>query len=534
MKRMWRTLLTTLALAAITGTADAQDAFSQPAAIGSYQSILARAGYGDAAGSATRAMAQPGGFGTIVQDAASTGMQQGMHQLQGSFGNNAPPQPTMMSQPISGSSTRSMPATSQIITGPMASSPMVGSSQMSSPVMSSPMMSQPMMSQPMSSPTMTSGIVGGSSCSTCDSGSSVYGGAVSMPAYSAPINYAAPTYAAPVYQPVIAQAVAPARPRANYSGGIYGLNFTRDYEDDVLLARNTAGDKLFTTDADEQNFDGYGVSFASRRSNGRGYAVEYWALNPGSAAVSLTGGNVATELRGLDNLVHTSSGRDLEDVYSNTLTQTIVRDTDINNIEFNMLQNAGTFCTKRQRKGFYELLGGFRYFDFEESLQYQAFIDNAAFPLVPDSFFHNISARNRLYGLQLGARNELCLGSKLRLFSGVKGGLFNNYAQTRQSITDANGELAVVNSGPGTGRNFEYGDDKDDLAFLGELDFGVLYQLSCRSRIRVGYRVLGVSGVALAADQITNRFDDPERLSSANTNGSLILGGGYYGLEFCF
>ena len=527
MKRMWRTLLTTLALAAISGTAQAQDAFSQPAAIGSYQSILSRAGYGDAAGSANRAMAQPGGFGTLVQDAASMGMQQGMQQVQGSFGTSAPPQPVMMSQPMSGSSTRSIPANNQIITGPVSSAPMVGSSQM----MSTPMMSTPTMSQPMmSSPTMTSGIVGGSSCSTCDSGSSIYGGPVSMPAYSAPISYAAPTYSAPVYQPV----TAPSRPRPNYSGGIYGLYFTRDYEDDVVLARNTAGDKLFTTDADEQTFDGYGVSLASRRSNGRGYAVEYWALNPGSAAVSLTGGNVATELRGLDNLVHASSGRDLEDVYSNTLTQTVVRDTDINNFELNMLQNAGTFCTKRQRKGFYELLGGFRYFDFEESLQYQAFIDNAAFPLVPDSFFHNISARNRLYGLQLGARNELCLGSKFRLFSGVKGGLFNNFVQTRQSITDANGELAVVNSGPGMGRNFNYSDDKNDIAFLGELDFGILYQLSCRSRIRVGYRVLGVSGVALAADQITDRFDDPDTLSSANSNGSLILGGGYYGLEFCF
>ena len=532
MKRMWRTLLTTLALAAVTGTAQAQDAFSQPAAIGSYQSILSRAGYGDAAGSATRAAAsanqaisQPGGFGTLVQDAAGSGMQHGMQQVQGSFGNNAPPQPTMMSQsPMVGSSTMSMAPANPVMTGPVSQAPV-----MSSPVMSAPMPSAPM---------MTGGVVGGSSCTSCNSASSLYGGTPTYSApvqYSAPVSYAAPTFAAPVvYQPVVAPVVTQPRSRANYSGGIYGLNFTRDYEDDVILARNTAGEKLFTTDADEQNFDGYGVSVASRRSNGRGYALEYWALNPGVAAASITGGNVATERRGLDQLVHTSSGRDLEDVYSNTLTQTVIRDTDINNIEFNLLQNAGTFCTKRQRNGFYELLGGFRYFDFEESLQYQAFIDNTAFPLVPEFFSHNISARNRLLGLQIGARNELCLGSKLRLFSGVKGGLFNNFVQTRQNITDANGELAVVSGGPADGRNFDYRDDKNDLAFLGELDFGVLYQLSCRSRIRLGYRVLGVSGVALAADQITNRVNDPDTLLNANSNGSLLLGGGYYGLEFCF
>ena len=116
----------------------------------------------------------------------------------------------------------------------------------------------------------------------------------------------------------------------------------------------------------------------------------------------------------------------------------------------------------------------------------------------------------------------------------MKGGIFNNHIETVQNITDLDGEIAQVNAGTAAGRPFSYNDEKNDVAFLGELDFGVLYNLSSRARLRLGVKVLGVSGVALAADQLPFDYSDPDELSRANSNGSLLLGGGYYGLEFCF
>ena len=284
MKRMWRNLLTMLALVASTNAAAAQDAFSQPSAIGSYQSILSRAGYGSAGGSATRAIADPGSLGTVVQDAASMGVEQFQGAVQGTY---APPASSMVSQsPIVGSSVISTPATGQVYSAPAISSPMV------------------------SSPVVSGGVVG-SGCSTC-SGGSVYGDMISAPAtystpvaYSAPVSYAAPVYQAPVYQSIVAPTVNRA-PRANRAIGIYGLNFQRDYEDGRFIARNTAGETLYTDDADEQNFDGYGVSLTSRRANGSGFQVDYWALNPGRASAVLTGGNVYTTITALDQLIHLS------------------------------------------------------------------------------------------------------------------------------------------------------------------------------------------------------------------------------------
>ncbi len=508
MKRMWRNCLAIIALATMVGSANAQNDWNQPAAIGSYQSILSRAGYGNSMGSMGQAMMQPGVpmQGSTMQGGAM--MQGGM--VQGGMVQGGAMAGTNM--------------------GSYVGSPTVGVPMASGQVMSSaPMMSAPVNSAPMmSSPAIGYGAVDmGNSCGVGVSApiyNGVVGGVMGQSACSEPV------YSSPVYQPACA---APAA-KANYTVGLTGLFFQRDYEDNRYLARNPSGDTLNTNDADDGTFDGFGVNVASRNANGGGFEVGYWALNPGRTSSVLTGANVATNIRGFDRLTHVSSGRDLLDIYSNTTAQTIVRDTDINNLEFNMLRNGGSFCTRGNRRGFYELLGGFRWFEFDESLQYGATVDTAAYPASPSDFFYNLEARNRLLGLQLGARNELCFGSKLRLFTGVKGGIFNNNIRTIQNLTDTNGEIAQINAGSAAGRPFSYNDEKNDVAFLGELDFGFLYHLSCRSRIRLGYRALGVSGVALAADQMPFDYSDPNELSRANSNGGLLLHGGYYGLEFCF
>lgn len=525
-----------IAVAVLAGTAVAQD-FSQPSAIGSYQSILSRAGYGNAMGGMAQQMMQPM-QGAAVQGGAMYGMQNVQNAVSGAI-SGATATPGALPVPMV-----SAPPAAPVVGSAMVGAPMAGGQVMTAPM---PMAtSAPMVS----SPVMGGTVVNGANCSTCDGASSLYGGllggtsgystpvyagagdaACGVPAYSAPV-VSAPMYSAPVYQSVVAPVAVGGRRRArsNYSVGLFGMFFQRDYEDQVLLASNAAGEKLYTTDADEQTFDGYGVNFASRNCNGGGFEVVYWALNPGSVQSSVA--NAYTEITALDQLYHNSTGRDLYATYSTTLSQTVTRETDINNLELNLLRNGGRFC-RRNRQGFYEMFGGFRWFEFNESLQYAATLDTAAYP-GPSDFVYSLRARNRLIGLQLGARNEVCLGPKLRLFNGVQGGLFNNNIRTSQDITDSNGEVAVVNSGPAAGRAFNYTDEKNDVAFLGQLDFGILYHLSCRARLRLGYRVLGVSGVALAAHQLPFRYNDPEALSRANSNGSLLLNGGYYGMEFCF
>ena len=69
---------------------------------------------------------------------------------------------------------------------------------------------------------------------------------------------------------------------------------------------------------------------------------------------------------------------------------------------------------------------------------------------------------------------------------------------------------------------------------MGEADLGLGYQLSSSVRLTIGYRLIGVTGVALAPDQIPYNFTDANELRRINSNGSLLLHGVYGGLNYCF
>ena len=413
MKRMWQNWLAIVTLVAMAGTASAQNGWNQPSEIGSYQSILSRAGYGSAMGSPGQAAMQPG---VPMQGSALQGgaMVQGAYGMAGSTG--APIQggaisaaPVFAAPPavgqvqggaigsgsrgaissgaigsggvVGGSGTRGAIGSGAFSSGAISSGAIgsgaissgaigsggvvsgsgtrgaIGSGVMSAPLSTGQIMSAPMASAPVitSAPVLTSQVDLGS---TFVSERPLYGNSVvsAAPAYQAPV-YSSPVYQQSVVAPVYTGGGGQARrQRSNYTVGITGLFFQRDYEDNRLLARNPSGGTLSTNDADDGSFDGYGINFGSRNARGGGFEVAYWAFNPGRSIGVLQGANVATTIRGLDQLLHVSSGRDLLDIYSNTVTQTIVRETDINNLEFNLLRNGGTFCGRKNRRGFLSLI----------------------------------------------------------------------------------------------------------------------------------------------------------------------------------
>ncbi len=510
MKRFWHTWLAMVAVAAMVSTASAQSGSRYTPEIGSYQSILARAGYGGAASSSGFAQAMPSTYG---QANCSTGACNGggvaaqpvYGQQGGSFGYQggmvsqgyAAPMQQQMMQPAQSFQTAPLPAAPNHVG---ATGPIVPSS--SDPVISS-----------YDGPCGGSAAVGG------------------YESYAAPV-YSAPVYDAPVYSPgssfggvgAVASNVGRGR-GANLVASVSALAFVRDYEDSRAIAQNPSGDYLFTTDADHDTIGGVDFALASRKRNGNGWEARYFGLFADTADATLAGSPVyAIGLRGFDRLDYAGSG--LDTYYANGVTQTVTRETDIRNLEFNLLRNGGRFCTRRGRNGNFELLGGFRYFQFDEQLTYST--RDLTTPLD-----YTLNADNTLLGLQLGSRGEVCISNRLRGAGTLRTGIFNNNVQTRQRITDPSGTIfATVPSA--ANRNFDYGDEKNDVAFLSEIDLGLIYQLSCRSRFRVGYRALGVAGVALAANQIPYIFDNTIATESANTNGNLLLHGGYFGTEFCF
>lgn len=313
--------------------------------------------------------------------------------------------------------------------------------------------------------------------------------------------------------------------------GLNGLLLRRDYDTNVSLSTNPSGDFLTTPDANSNNFSGADVYLINRSLNGKGWETRYFGLFDDPTTGILPGNAPTSQLRGLDNL-NTGIGN-LATVIDTPGVHSVTRDNEIHNAEFNLLRRLEPRVFGC-RFDLNERILGFRYFRFQEGLSHRNQFDA---PVGAGNFAvqYDANTENDLYGFQLGRRMEKSLGSKLGIAMSAKGGVFGNRAQANQSWTtrdvlgNRTGVATVANRG---NRDYEYGDSKTDLAFLGEFDAGVTYNLGRRARARGGYRVLGVTDVALADDQIPTDFTFPDVAENVNTNGDLFMHGAYFGIEF--
>ena len=542
MKRFWHACFAVVASTAMIGTANAQWNQSSPE-IGSYQSILARTGYsgspvGGTVGSVPGAL--PGNLSNAFQGSGSRQAVPGQlgSAVQNAVQNIAPMQDAMPAQV--GSGTRSVVPMQQTMPVQQGSG-----THNFVPMQQSMPMDHGSTTRNMAPPSVNAGAIyspqASGGCTSCGtgpapvqySGASVGGG---IPNYTdlGASSCSSGSCGAPVYTPgaslgvaggvggIVQDAQGNGGGGVNRVGGIFGVNLRRNYEDPLRIGA-AGGKDIFSDDIENGDVSGVGASFARRKANGNGSELIYWGLSD--------------EVRStFDNPDFFSIGQ-FEDLnldgdtvfrtFNNATSISVFRDFDINNFEANLLRNGGNYTTRHGKSGNFELLGGFRLFQFDESLR---IIGNTP----TRSTEYRSEADNFLLGGQLGARNEICLGKRLRFTSGVNVGVFNNRSETRQQIFNQDGVKATIASGPDAGKDFYFEDTQDDVAILGELKIGLAYQLTDSWRYHVGYQVLGVGGLALAADQVPLNATDAGLLSRSRTNQSLLLQGLYFGGQTCF
>jgi len=421
MKRFWHIFLAVVAMATLANTANAQ--WSSGGEIGSYQSILSRAGYGDAASAASsavsagQAVASQMPIQSAPTPATVTPNVESYNGYGGSYaapmyGNTSMYQGGIASGQIGGT-TGAMPG--QVLQGGV-------SGGFAGTTGSGVMIDQGYVDNGMAVPTPTIPAAPLPAVPAAPTPAPVYSQPVAT--YSAPV-YTTPVYTPPIYhtQPVYVagEAIAPTRGRAsNLVVGLFGVNLRRDYEDDIRLGYQ-AGRDFFSTDADHGNMNGIGATIASRGANGRGSEIRYWGLDE-DTSVNFAGPTY-TYVRGYQDLHHGPSGATVQQIYNAGDTARLNRSTEINSVEFNLLRNGGQYHGFGGRTGNYELVGGFRLFQFDESLGYQSSSTFAGYPSMLD---HRLEAENLLTGFQIGARNEVCFGRRLRLSKGFTVGIFNN------------------------------------------------------------------------------------------------------------
>ena len=149
---------------------------------------------------------------------------------------------------------------------------------------------------------------------------------------------------------------------------------------------------------------------------------------------------------------------------------TIQYTSEINNVEINHMRNWGDVS----------FLAGFRFLDLSENY-------NITTVSGADTSFYNVRTLNDLYGFQIGGRYRHCCHRFFWDFTG-KAGVFGNAAEQGQYLSD-NGNTTV------------YRDNTEShmgtVAFIGDLNLSVGFQLTKVWAARCGYNLMWIDQVAL-------------------------------------
>ena len=326
------------------------------------------------------------------------------------------------------------------------------------------------------------------------------------------------------------------------TAGVSALIMNRTYGENRNISTNGT-QALSTGNTTFDTLGGVDVFVGRRRLNGLGWESRYFGLFPEDTSTQI-GGNPTNLLPGLDQLTQfrqfrmpgiinfdTTAG----DIFDQGDPHVLTRQTEIHNFELNLLKNGRT----RRRASQTEYFVGFRYFQFGETLLAESIGTNQGDPFgSPESVGYFSTTENELYGIQIGTRSDYQIGSRLTLHVGLKGGAFNNTIRTRQRVDfrmpDGSISNPFIDGGDLDGQRFDIGTENDVRSVMGELDVATSFQVSNAARVRVGYRAIAISDIAFASEQIGDNFNDASDLLNPTTDGSLVLQGGYIGMEFAF
>ena len=325
-------------------------------------------------------------------------------------------------------------------------------------------------------------------------------------------------------------------PDASCSGwfaGAYYLNLGRD-DDTVGTALASSGgvDVLSTSSARMDRASGVGARVGKMINQNNAFEVIYWQVFPqdevGFTAASITGSPIdANQSFGGLTYDDGSGAAPLDTFFQGAQSIAVKRKFDYRNFELNFLRLPFNLSGASGRATL-ALVAGFRYFEGAEGLELFADPFNETRgddPASEVSYF--VDVENQLAGIQVGGLGSYQLTDKLYGQFGTKVGLYNNHMTQHQSVSGGNG------FGTLGGSKFDIASDKNDAAFLAEVDAGLAYSFTQNWRLNAGYKLVAVSSYADATSQLLRDFTVPAA-KNIQDNNSLILHGFFFGAEYAF
>lgn len=175
---------------------------------------------------------------------------------------------------------------------------------------------------------------------------------------------------------------------------------------------------------------------------------------------------------------------------------------------------------------------GVRYFRIDDDFMYRSDFENTG-TAATGFIVNDIDVDNHLVGAQFGCNSTYRCGSSGRwaLHCNSVVGIYGNRMEVWNRFESPTSDIRFAN---GTNADFNLRYEDDDVAVIGELRAGASYQYSCNWRLFGGYRLVGISGVALSYEQIPDAFSTPNQVSYVDSDGSVFLHGLQGGVEFTY
>lgn len=339
-------------------------------------------------------------------------------------------------------------------------------------------------------------------------------------------------------------------------GQLTFLSFSRDYRGRGRQL-SSGVPNLFANGPDEGDFTGVDINYGRRRYDGRGWEMRYIGFDP-SSATDVSGGGPALVWGGLTPPLNDPatfggaippgipetfglSGIGLgnfsaADIFADAQNHRVTRDSEFGSFEFNFLRASAGGSRLSCCGANVEFFAGLRGVSFNETTTFTAAATQAA--VFPRSAFYSSEVENALFGLQIGGRLEKQLQKGWGYTFGTRVGVYNNRVESRQraeyQFADGSAAVPQLLFGDDAGREFDFSGTDNELAFLGELDFGVTYQFRQRTRARFGFRGIAVTNVADAAGQFEDSLFDVDAVSEPKAFSDFIVGGFYFGVDHAF
>lgn len=313
-----------------------------------------------------------------------------------------------------------------------------------------------------------------------------------------------------------------------------GLIMGRDKANHVWTSYESGNDvhQMTHTGDIELQWRGGGEIRIGRRFCGCGWGLEatYWTLDPFIGYVSTMHANgVSTPLRVSEIEFAGVNGVLL---FDNAEEHRLWRRDELHNFEINLVH--GYFNNQDYSPWDVSWSLGVRYFRFEENLRFGSLAGGGTWGGNggADEAYLDDNIKNNLFGFQLGCEARSNRWRNVNLFIAPSIGIYNNYIENRFQAYRGDGVVANPTAASGMTGSYPVESDKSVLSFLTQIDLGVNWQLTQRWSARIGYRVLAVTGMGLADHQIPHYIVDTPEIADIDTNGTLILHGGFAGVTY--